>query len=123
MDNTARTLAAPMQGERAGMSPAERLAMAATQTQLPQTIGARAQQQLEAKKAAGKEERALKLAAVQRGETQVDTEIAAEEARRLAELKKTPTKPDRVTLVKKNDEGGEDVINSYDLSKPGEADA
>ena len=95
----ALTFAAPMQGERPGMSPAERLAMAASTTQLPQTIGARAQQQLEAKRAADKEERALKLAAVQRGETQVDTEIAAEEARRLARIKKTPTKADYVTAV------------------------
>jgi hypothetical protein len=89
--NTALAFAAPMQGERPGMSPAERLAMAATQTQLPQTIGARAQQQLEAKKAAGKEERALKLAAVQRGEKQVDAEIAAEEAREVARIKAKDT--------------------------------
>ena len=121
--NTALTFAAPMQGERPGMSAAERLAMAATSTQLPQTIGARAQQQLEAKKAAGKEERALKLAAVQRGEKQIDTEIAAEQAEILARIKKTPTKADRVTLVTKNDQGGEDVINSYDLSKPSDAAA
>jgi len=86
--NTALTFAAPMGGERRGMSPAERLAMAATQTKLLPTIGARAQQQLEAKKAAGKEERALKLAAVQRGETQVDTEIAAEQALAIAKAKK-----------------------------------
>ena len=78
--NTALTFAAPMQGERPGMSAAERLAMAATSTQLPQTIGARAQQQLEAKKAAGKEERALGLAAVQRGEAIIDKEDAAASA-------------------------------------------
>jgi hypothetical protein len=85
--NTALAFAAPMEGERAGMSPAERLAMAARTTQLPQTIGARAQQQLEYKKAADKEERALKLAAVQRGETEIDTEIAAEQAIKLQEVK------------------------------------
>ena len=85
---TALTFAGPMQGETGRMSAAERLAMAATQTKLLPTIGARAQQQLEAKKAAGKEERALKLAAVQRGETQVDTEIAAEKALELAKAKK-----------------------------------
>ena len=73
------------------MSAAERLAMAATQTKLLPTIGARAQQQLEAKKAAGKEERALKLAAVQRGEAQVDAEIGREEARKLQELKNKTT--------------------------------
>ena len=118
---TALAYAAPMQGERRGMSPAERLAMAASTTQLLPTIGARAQQQLEAKKVAGKEERALKLAAVQRGETQVDKEIAAEQAETLAKLKKTPTKADRVTLVVKNEDGGEDFVGNYDLSKPGEA--
>ena len=61
---TALTFAAPMQGERPGASAAERLAMAASATQLPQTIGARAQTLAEQKKAADKEERALKLAAV-----------------------------------------------------------
>ena len=40
--NTALTFAAPMPGEKAGLSPAERLAMAASTTKLPQTIGARA---------------------------------------------------------------------------------
>jgi len=89
--NTALAFAAPMEGERPGMSPAERLAMAARTTQLPQTIGARAQQQLEYKRAAEKEERALKLAAVQRGETQVDAEIGREEARKLQELKNKTT--------------------------------
>jgi hypothetical protein len=85
---TALTFAGPMQGERPGASAAERLAMAASSTKLPQTIGARAQTLAEQKKAADKEERALKLAAVQRGETQVDTEIAAEKALELAKAKK-----------------------------------
>ena len=40
--NTALTFAAPMPGEKKGLSPAQRLAMAATTTKLPQTIGARA---------------------------------------------------------------------------------
>ena len=111
---TALAFAAPMQGERRGMSPAERLAMAATQTKLLPTIGARAQQQLEAKKVAGKEERALKLAAVQRGETQVDKEIAAEQAETLAKLKKTPASTKLENLV--GPDG--DVIGTYDTSKP-----
>jgi hypothetical protein len=42
--NTALTFSAPMPGEKKGLSPAQRLAMAATTTKLPQTIGARAQQ-------------------------------------------------------------------------------
>ena len=46
---TALAFAAPMQGETAGMSAAERLAMAATQTKLLPTIGARAQQQQDRK--------------------------------------------------------------------------
>jgi len=75
--NTALTYAAPMQGERPGMSAAERLAMAATSTQLPQTIGARAQQQLEAKKAADKEGRALDLAALQSAEATRTAEASA----------------------------------------------
>jgi len=120
---TALTFAGPMQGERPGASAAERLAMAASTTKLPQTIGARAQTLAEQKKAADKEERALKLAAVQRGETQVDAEIAAEQAEKLAKLKRTPTKADRVNLVKKNEQGGEDIVGSYDLNKPSDAEA
>ena len=51
--------------------------MAATSTQLPQTIGARAQQQLEAKKAADKEGRALDLAALQSAEATRTAEASA----------------------------------------------
>jgi len=40
--NTALTFAAPMPGEQSGLSAAQRLAMAASTTKLPQTIGARA---------------------------------------------------------------------------------
>jgi hypothetical protein len=40
--NTALTYSAPMPGEKKGLSPAQRLAMAATTTKLPQTIAARA---------------------------------------------------------------------------------
>ena len=121
--NTALAFAAPMENERPGMSAAERLAMAASTTKLPQTIGARAQTLAEQKKAADKEERALRLAAVQRGETQVDAEIAAEQAEKLARIKKTPVKADRVNLVTKNDQGGEDIVGSFDLSKPSQAAA
>ena len=117
---TALTFAGGIPGERPGMSAAERLAAAASATKLPQTIAARAQAQREFERDAKKEERAMKLAAVQRGETQVDAEIAREEARELAKIKKKPTAPDRVTLVKQNDKGGEDVINTFDLSKPGD---
>jgi len=115
--NTALTFAAPMQGERAGMSPAERLAMAATQTQLPQTIGARAQAQLEADRASTKEERALDLAALQSAETKLAAEVAAKDARDLALAKKTPEKADLVKLVIP-DGDGEKVVGTYNLSKP-----
>jgi len=71
---TALAFAAPMPGERPGLSPAERLAMAATTTQLPDRISARAQTQLEAEKAADKEKRALGLAALQSAETQLQSE-------------------------------------------------
>jgi hypothetical protein len=115
--NTALTFAAPMQGERAGLSPAERLAMAATQTQLPQTIGARAQAQLEADRASKKEERTLDLAALQSAETKLAAEVASQDARDLALAKKTPEKADRVKLVIP-DGDGEKVVGTYDLSKP-----
>ena len=97
--NTALAFAAPMQGERADMSAAERLAMAAQQTKLPQTIGARARQQLEAKKAATKEERAVDLAALQSAEKKLAAEVAAQEARELARLKKTDKAPMPMKLV------------------------
>jgi len=104
--NTALAFAAPMEGERPGMSPAERLAMAARTTQLPQTIGARAQQQLEYKRAAEKEGRTMDLAALQSAETKLAAEIASEDALAVARLKRTdkaakpmklvvPGKPDR----------------------------
>ena len=108
--NTALTFAAPMQGERAGLSPAERLAMAATQTQLPQTIGARAQAQLEADRASKKEERTLDLAALQSAETKLAAEVAAEDARKLAVAKE---RAKRKTVTVKGQ-----VIDITDPAKP-----
>ena len=102
--NTALAFAAPMQGETPGMSAAERLAMAARTTQLPQTIAARAQSQRDAEQASKKEERALKLAAVQRGESQVDTEIASEQALALARAKPKTVKPMKLVV------GGKEVF-------------
>ena len=89
--NTALAFAAPMQGERPGMSPAERLAMAATQTQLPQTIGARAQQQLEAKRAAEKESRTVDLAALSAAESELTRQKTAEDAETVARIKAKDT--------------------------------
>ena len=60
--NTFLTFSAPMKGERAGMSPAERLALAATQTKLLPTIAARARADSQA-------QQKLDLAALQAAET------------------------------------------------------
>lgn len=116
---TALTFAAPMQGERAGMSPAERLAMAASTTQLPQTIGARAQKQLEAKQAATKEERAIDLAALQSAETKLAAEVAAKEARDLANIKASVKSPELKNLVGSDGVviGTFNVNNSTELSQ------
>jgi hypothetical protein len=84
---TALAFAAPMPGERPGLSPAERLAMAATTTQLPDRISARAQTQLEAEKAADKEKRALGLAALQSAETQLQEEQKTAAALKSQKLK------------------------------------
>ena len=81
--NTALAFAAPMEGERPGMSPAERLAMAARSTQLPQTIGARAQAQLEREQAAKTQEQQMKLSALSAAEAGLTAEAKA-----AADLKK-----------------------------------
>jgi len=114
--NTALTFAAPMEGERSGLSPAERLALAATKTQLPQTIGARAQQQLEMQKAAKKEERAIDLAALQSAETKLATEVAAKEARDLANIKASVRTPKIENLV--GSDGA--VIGTFDVNSTSE---
>jgi hypothetical protein len=88
---TALAFAAPMEGERPGLSPAERLAMAARSTQLPEKIGARAQAQLQLDKEASKEERAIELAALQSAETKLAAEKAESAAERLAAIKSKTT--------------------------------
>jgi hypothetical protein len=75
--NTALAFAAPMQGEQAGLSAAERLAMAAQQTKLLPTIGARAGEQLKAKQAIDKERQGLQLAALGSAETALAAEAKA----------------------------------------------
>ena len=74
--NTALAFAAPMPGEKPGMSAAQRLAMAASTTKLPQTIGARAAQ-------LGADKRKLDLAALQAAET-----TQAAEKKQETEMKK-----------------------------------
>jgi hypothetical protein len=85
---TALTFAGPMQGERRGMSPAERLALAASSTKLPQTIGARAQQQIEFEKDAKKESRAVDVAALTAAEAEVTAAEKAERDVKIALAKK-----------------------------------
>ena len=84
--NTALAFAAPMEGERPGMSAAERLAMAARTTQLPQTIGARAQAQLDAEKAVTAQEQQMKLSALGAAEAGLAAESKAAEALKLQQL-------------------------------------
>jgi hypothetical protein len=109
--NTALAFAAPMEGERRGMSPAERLAMAARTTQLPQTIGARAQAQLDAEQAAQKEGRALDLAALQAAEKTRETEQASRSAflqkRMELDAKTVKLGPDDILLNSKGETIGE----------------
>jgi len=88
---TALAFAAPMQGETAGMSAAERLAMAAQQTKLLPTIGARAQQQLDAKKAATAAEQKMKLGALGAAEADVTAQAKAKAEAALAKQKAAAT--------------------------------
>jgi len=81
--NTALAFAGPMKGEQRGMSPAERLAMAAQQTQLLPTISARSAEQLKAKQAADAKTQQMKLSALSAAETGL-----AAEAKAAADLKK-----------------------------------
>lgn len=83
--NTA--LAFSTAGSRPGMSPAERLAEAAQQTQLFPTISARAQKQLESKQAIQGETKKAQLAALQSAESQLTAEAKAQEDIKLQKLK------------------------------------
>jgi hypothetical protein len=82
--NTALTFAAPMPGEKSGLSPAQRLAMAATTTKLPQTISARAAE-------ARSQQQKLDLAALQAAETALTAETKAASDKEIA-LAKDSTK-------------------------------
>ena len=81
--NTALAFSGPMEGERKGLSPAERLALAAQKTQLLPTIGARAGELLKSKQAATGKEQQMKLSALGAAETGL-----AAESKAAAELKK-----------------------------------
>ena len=81
--NTALAFSGPMEGERKGLSPAERLALATQKTQLLPTIGARAGELLKSKQAATGKEQQMKLSALGAAETGL-----AAESKAAAELKK-----------------------------------
>ena len=84
--NTALAFAAPMEGERPGMSAGERLAMAARTTKLPQTIGARAQAQLDAEKAVKAQEQQIKSSALSAAEADIAAQQKALSAYKKEEL-------------------------------------
>ena len=88
--NTALAFAAPMEGEKPGLSAAERLAMAATKTKLAPTIAARAGKLTEDK-------RKFDLAALQSAEAEVTAAKSAEQAYNLARLKNR-TKPKATSI-------------------------
>ena len=84
--NTALAFAAPMEGERRGMSGAERLAMAARTTQLPQTIGARAQAQLDKEAAVKAQQQKMNLSALTAAEADLAAQAKATAAYKEKEL-------------------------------------
>ena len=88
--NTALTFSAPMPGEKKGLSPVQRLAMAATTTKLAPTIAARAGKLTEDK-------RKFDLAALQSAEAEVTAAKSAEQAYNLARLKNR-TKPKATSI-------------------------
>ena len=72
---TAVTFAAPMPGERPGMSPAERLALATSTTKLPEKIGASAQALMDAEKEQKQQDKAVMLSAIESGEKELAAEL------------------------------------------------
>jgi len=85
--NTGLAFAAPMQGERPGLSAAERLAMAAQQSQLFDKIGARAQAQQDRVAAAEKAKQGIRSAALTASEAELTAERKAEADRILQSQK------------------------------------
>ena len=80
--NTGLAFAAPMKGEQPGLSPAERLAMAAQQSQLFDKIGARAQAQQDRVAAAEKAKQGIRASALTAAEAQLTAEDKAETERK-----------------------------------------
>ena len=89
---TGLAFAAPMEGERPGLSAAERLALAARTTQLPERIGQRAQSLLEKKQAQKQRDQAIQLSALTAAETKLEAEKGRESALKIEELRQTNKK-------------------------------
>jgi len=85
--NTGLAFAAPMQGERPGLSAAERLAMAAQQSQLFDKIGARAQAQQDRVAAAEQAKQGIRSAALTSSEAELTAGRKAEAAAALQSQK------------------------------------
>ena len=85
--NTGLAFAAPMQGERPGLSAAERLAMATQQSQLFDKIGARAQAQQDRVAAAEQAKQGIRSAALTASEAELTAERKAESERTLQSQK------------------------------------
>jgi hypothetical protein len=87
--------AAPMEGERPGLSPAERLAMAARSTRLPEKIAARAQALGDKEAAQEAQDKAIMASAITSAETRLaakekaDRDAAAATAKAIAEAKES----------------------------------
>ena len=106
-------------GQTKGGSIAERLANAATQSQLTDKIGARSAGILEAKRAQAAEDRQMRMAGLQASLTQSQTDEASRQALELAKLKKTTTKSDRATLYGIDSEGNLNNENiTFNLNEP-----
>ncbi len=75
---TGLAFAAPMEGERPGLSPAERLAMAARSTRLPEKIGARAQALGDKEAAQEAQDKAIMASAITSAETRLAAKVKAD---------------------------------------------
>ena len=89
---TGLAFAAPMEGERPGLSAAERLALAARTTQLPERIGQRAQSLLEKKQAQKQRDQAIQLAALTAAETKLEAQKGRESALEIEKLRQSKKK-------------------------------
>jgi len=105
--NTALTFSAPMPGEKKGLSPAQRLAMAATTTKLPQTIGARAE-------ALRKDQQKLDLAALTASEGILAAEKKGEIELEKARLTKNKFREVKPANIKRDGV----VVEQIDLNSP-----